>query len=249
MARMSTTTRRGYAGSVARLVGLALMGATPWLLLGSESVRATLLGFVEAVRGAGALGVVMFAGFYSLGVLVGLPFVFLSGLAGFTLGWIGAAVAIPSAAIGAAGALVIGRAVVARMPARWRAGDRMALALRAVIAKEGRRVALLLRLSPVVPQNLLSFALAGTSLRARDMALATAIGLAPVIAVQAYLGSIAESAVAAFNGDGSAKLGTGRIVLTAVGVLLTAVLLIIVAKRAKLALKEVLDSSEPAQSS
>ena len=65
-----------------------------------------------------------------------------------------------------------------------------AAAIDRAIQKNGFKVVVLLRLQPVLPFNMLNYALGLTSIRLRDYALASWIGMLPATVLYVYLGSI-----------------------------------------------------------
>jgi uncharacterized membrane protein YdjX (TVP38/TMEM64 family) len=76
-------------------------------------------------------------------------------------------------------------------------------ALDATVTREGWIIVLLMRLSPVIPFNLLNYALGATRVSLRDYVLASAVGMLPGTAMYVYLGSLAGELAA-----GSARART-----------------------------------------
>ena len=65
-----------------------------------------------------------------------------------------------------------------------------AAAIDRAIEKNGFKAVVLLRLQPVLPFNILNYALGLTSIRLRDYMLASWIGMFPATVLYVYLGSI-----------------------------------------------------------
>ena len=72
------------------------------------------------------------------------------------------------------------------------------------MAREGWKIVALLRLSPVVPFNLLNYAFGVTRVRLRDYVLASWAGMLPGMVLYVYLGSVAGD-LAVGGGGGRAR--------------------------------------------
>jgi uncharacterized membrane protein YdjX (TVP38/TMEM64 family) len=117
---------------------------------------------------------------------------------------------------------------VARSPA-FAAIDR-------AVEREGFKIVLLTRLSPIFPYNLLNYAYGLTRVSLRDYVLASWIGMMPAALLYVYLGSAAKSL---------ADLAAGRIertpaqgVLFAAGLFATVIVTVYVARLARRELKK-----------
>jgi uncharacterized membrane protein YdjX (TVP38/TMEM64 family) len=133
------------------------------------------------------------------------------------------------ATIGALGAFLIAR-YVAR---DWVAGrvlkDARFASIDAAIAEQGRKVVFLLRLSPVIPFNVLNYALGLTRVRVADYVLASA-GMLPGTVLYVYSGKLAGVVAGAADAGAPPKgpafyavLGLGLAATAAVTVLITRV--------------------------
>lgn len=147
---------------------------------------------------AGAL----FIGAYVLAALLAVPGSILTLAAGYLFGLpLGVALTSAGSVLGAAAAFVVGRFVardwVARRVATW---PRFA-AFYAALQHDAFVIVLLARLSPVIPYNVLNYALALTASRFRDYLLATWIGMLPATVLYVYAGSIAKSLTVANAGN------------------------------------------------
>lgn len=114
--------------------------------------------------------------------------------AGFVYGVAPAVVAVSAGStVGATAAFLTGRTLLRDALQRRLAGNpRLALLDRAV-GRQGARLVLLLRLSPLVPYNLLNYMLGLTRVRLRDYVWASWLGMLPGTLMYAYLGSAAHS--------------------------------------------------------
>jgi uncharacterized membrane protein YdjX (TVP38/TMEM64 family) len=116
------------------------------------------------------------------------------------------------------------------------AGDpRLALIDRAIGA-EGRKIVLLLRLSPVFPFSLLNYALGLTRVRFADYLLAS-IGMLPGTLLYVYSGKLAGD-VATLAGGAPVAKGAGYYALWGVGLLATLAVTVYVTRIARRALAQ-----------
>ncbi len=167
---------------------------------------------VEWFRGAGALGAGVFALAYLLATLYLLPGAILTLGAGFAYGplW-GTLLVSPVSVAAATMAFLMGRSLARRWVARRLEGHSRFAAIDRAVGENGFKVVFLLRLSPVLPFNLLNYALGLTRVRLRDYVAASLPGMLPGTLLYVYLGSLATSAGDLANGRGSAAGGWSRI--------------------------------------
>jgi uncharacterized membrane protein YdjX (TVP38/TMEM64 family) len=175
---------------VGALVAAAAAGAVAVL-----PVERWALFVVGAVRETGFAGVLLYALVYVAATLLLLPGSILTAGAGFVYGplW-GALLVSPVSVLGATLAFLLGRGVARGwVVRRLRANTRVA-AIDEAVAQHGLRLVVLLRLSPLVPFNLLNYALGLTRVRLRDYVIGSALGMLPGTVLYVYLGStIAEA--------------------------------------------------------
>ncbi|KAJ9517414.1 hypothetical protein QJQ45_016789 [Haematococcus lacustris] len=79
---------------------------------------------------------------------------------------------------------------------------------KALFQKDGLRLVLLLRLSPVLPDSIMNYALALTCMRLRLFALATALAMLPYTLLYTYVGSTSNNIIKTIQEGG--KLGDAR---------------------------------------
>jgi len=206
---------------VAAAVALLLLGravdAGTWL--------AAALGWI---RGLGPVAPVVFLLLYVVACVFLLPGSVLTLGAGAVFGVSrGIVIVWISATLGATAAFLVGRYLVRGWVARTIAANPRLAALDATVTREGRTIVLLMRLSPVIPFNLLNYAFGATRVSLRDYVLASAVGMLPGTAMYVYLGSVAGELAA-----GSARArtplewafyGVGLVATVAVTVYLTRV--------------------------
>lgn len=83
--------------------------------------------------------------------------------------------------------------VTARWP-KWKYID-------AVLEREGWKIVFLLRLSPIIPYNVLNIGLATTSMHFLQFAIVSSVGIIPELAVFVYFGTLADNIGSIISGD------------------------------------------------
>jgi uncharacterized membrane protein YdjX (TVP38/TMEM64 family) len=182
------------SGRAPKLVVVALvLGTAAGILL--LPLNGWLLAIVEWIRGTGALGAVVFAIAYVVATVLFLPGALLTAAAGFAYGPLrGTLLVSPVSVVAATLAFVLGRTVARGWIARRTAANPRFAAIDDAIGESGLKIVFLLRLSPLVPFNLLNYALGLTRVSLRDYALASAAGMLPGTVLYVYLGSLVTSA-------------------------------------------------------
>ena len=220
-----------------RLILLIAAAVALLLLARALDAGAWLAAALTWIRGLGPLAPLVFLLIYVIACVLLLPGSVLTlgagavfGVAqGFVIVWI-------SATIGATAAFLVGRYLVRDWVARTIAANPKLQALDATVTREGWKIVLLMRLSPVIPFNLLNYAFGATRVTLRDYVFASAVGMLPGTAMYVYLGSVAGELAA-----GSARArtpfewafyGVGLVATVAVTVYLTRVARASLARRA-----------------
>jgi uncharacterized membrane protein YdjX (TVP38/TMEM64 family) len=150
-----------------------------------------MVNFIQWAKGMGAAGGAIYAVVYILGTALFFPGLPLTLGAGFLYGAIiGTLVVSPASVAGATLAFLIARYVARDWVTRRLKKYPQAAAIDRAIEKNGFKAVVLLRLQPVLPFNILNYALGLTSIRLRDYMLASWIGMFPATVLYVYLGSI-----------------------------------------------------------
>jgi uncharacterized membrane protein YdjX (TVP38/TMEM64 family) len=150
-----------------------------------------MVDFIHWAKGMGAAGGVLYTVFYIAGTALFFPGLPLTLGAGFLYGAvIGTLVVSPASVAGATLAFLIARYVARDWVTRRLKKYPQAAAIDRAIEKNGFKAVVLLRLQPVLPFNILNYALGLTSIRLRDYMLASWIGMFPATVLYVYLGSI-----------------------------------------------------------
>jgi uncharacterized membrane protein YdjX (TVP38/TMEM64 family) len=158
---------------------------------GRADVAETLTALVTYVRGAGALGIALFAAAYVASAVALLPGAALTLAAGFVYGpLLGTVIVSPVSVVAATCAFLLGRTVARDWIGRRVADQPRFAAVDEAVGRQGFKIVALLRLSPLFPFNLLNYALGLTKVRLRDYVLASWLGMLPGTALYVYLGSL-----------------------------------------------------------
>jgi uncharacterized membrane protein YdjX (TVP38/TMEM64 family) len=175
------------------LAGIVALGAVAAIFL--LPVNTWALRLVESIRGSGAIGVALFAIAYIAATVLLLPGSVLTAGAGFAYGplW-GTLLVSPASVLAATLTFLLGRTALRGWIAQRTKGNPRFAAIDEAVGESGFKIVLLLRLSPLVPFNLLNYALGLTRVSARDYVVASALGMLPGTALYVYLGSIVTSA-------------------------------------------------------
>ncbi|MCM1984397.1 TVP38/TMEM64 family protein [Lyngbya confervoides] len=141
----------------------------------------------------GALGIAAFMLLYVIATVAFLPGSLLTLGAGFLFGVAeGSVLVLVSATLGATAAFLVGRYLARDWVAQKIAGNQKFAAIDRAVGREGFKIVLLTRLSPVFPFNLLNYALGLTRVSLKDYVLAS-VGMLPGTVMYVYLGSLAGS--------------------------------------------------------
>lgn len=148
-----------------------------------------VIALLEWTRGLGIWGPIVVAGVYILACVLMAPGSVLTVGAGFLFGLVGGTItASVGSTLGACAAFLVGRTVargwveqkVVRRP-KFKAIDR-------AVGREGFKIVLLTRLSPIFPFNLLNYAYGLTEVRFWSYALASWLGMLPGTVLFVYIG-------------------------------------------------------------
>jgi uncharacterized membrane protein YdjX (TVP38/TMEM64 family) len=223
-------------------------GLSPWRILAWAAVIAALfvLGrragghlpeFAAWVAGLGLWGPAVFVAAYAAATVAFLPGSLLTLAAGAVFGLVeGTLLVFIAATLGAGLAFLVSRHLARAAVERRLAGNPRFGAIDRAVAREGRKIVFLLRLSPVFPFNLLNYALGLTRVRFRDYLIAS-VGMLPGTLLYVYTGALAGE-VAAVAGGGAAAKGAGYYAVLAIGLAATIAVTALVTRTARRALGE-----------
>ncbi len=199
---------------------------------------------VARVRGAGALGMVVFGALYVGAALTLLPGSALTLGAGLAYGpLVGVLIVGPVSVLAATLAFLVARGVGRRWVERRVAADPRFARLQRALAARGFRIVVLLRLSPLVPYSLLNYALGLSGVRTRDYVVASALGMLPGTIVYVYLGSLMTSVSALASGT-LPDAGPWRTALYWGGLVCSIAVAVVIARTARAALRQELAATD-----
>jgi uncharacterized membrane protein YdjX (TVP38/TMEM64 family) len=219
-----------------------LLGAAVVVLLVVAGRRTAALvpGFAAWVEGLGSWGPAAFVVGYALATVALVPGSVLTLAAGaiFGLGK-GTALALVAATLGASAAFLVARYLARGVVERRLAGNERFAAIDRAIGTEGRKIVLLLRLSPVFPFSLLNYALGLTRVRFADYLVAS-IGMLPGTLLYVYYGKVVGD-VARLAAGAPVRRDAAYYALAGVGLVATIVVTTLVTRIARRALREATD--------
>jgi len=188
----------------------------------------TLLGTIE---GYGIPGYGVFFAVYVIACVFFIPGSVLTVGAGAVYGVVTGSILVSvSSTIGATAAFLIGRYAARDWVARKIHKNERFTAIDRGVAREGWKIVVLTRLSPVFPFNLLNYAYGLTNVSLRDYFLASWIGMMPGTVMYVYLGSLARLGVRTETAT------TASTVMKIVGLLATVAVTVYVTRIARSAL-------------
>ncbi len=223
-------------------IGLAVMIILAKQLGIASGIAATLQLFLTQIDSWGVWAPIGFMAIYNIATVLLIPGSVLTLGSGVLFGvfW-GSIYVFIAATLGATFAFLIGRyfardwvASKVRNSPKFRAIDN-------AIAREGLKIVLLTRLSPVFPFNLLNYTLGITQVSLKDYILGS-FGMIPGTILYVYIGSLAGSiAMIGTQQEIDPQAQMWKWILQVVGFIATVAVTIYVTKIAKTALNESLD--------
>jgi len=185
---MSERARVGQLWRLARLLAVIVVVLLGFWALGRLS-GPWIERFALWASGLGAWAPLAFIAGYALATVAGLPGVLFTLVAGVLFGVTeGTVYVFVGSTSGACIAFALGRTLFRGSVERWLAKRERFERLDFALEQSGLKVVTLLRLSPILPFNLLNYGLSLTRVRFRDYALGS-FGMIPWTAVYVYLGS------------------------------------------------------------
>ena len=195
---MTEPSARGSFARGASLLALLALAAMAAALL---PVRDWLASAVAWTREAGPLGIAAYFAVAVVAAALLVPKVLLVFGAGFAFGAAGGlAVGLGASVTAATLSFAIGRTVGRSWIQQRVAGDARWGLVDEAVGRDGFGLVLLMRLSPLFPYGLVNYALGLTRVRARDFVVASALGMVPLNALYAWMGSMAPTVAQALEG-------------------------------------------------
>jgi len=223
-------------GGRARVAGGLILLAAVIAALRFLPLADWLQGLVDRFAALGPWGIGLFAVVYALAAIFFVPGSALTIGAGaiYGLGWGFVAVSAGST-LGAAGAFLIARYLARDRVERWAARDPRFAAIDQAVGREGWKIVLLTRLSPVFPFTLLNYLYGLTRVGFGAYILASWIGMMPGTLLYVYLGFAGRALAQAATGKASRS--PAEYSLGIVGLLATLAVTLYVTRLARQALR------------
>jgi uncharacterized membrane protein YdjX (TVP38/TMEM64 family) len=198
---------------------------------------------LEWVNGLGAIGAIAFIALYLLATVAFFPGSILTLGAGVVFGvGLGSLYVFIGATLGATAAFLVGRYLARGWVSQKIAGNRKFRAIDEAVGREGFKIVLLTRLSPIFPFNLLNYAYGVTGVSLKDYVLAS-IGMIPGTIMYVYIGSLAGSI--ATLGTGAQPTNPGvQWAIRIIGFIATVAVTVYVTRVARKALADAVPDSE-----
>lgn len=216
------------------LIGLAVVAVV--VVLRFLPIGDWLIQLQSSIKNLGLFAPVAYALLYVATTVLLIPGSLLTiGAAGIFSFWTALAVVLVGANLGALGAFLLTRTFLRERVAVWAASNPKFAALDRAIGREGFKMVLLVRLSPVFPFALLNYLLGLTTVRTSSYVLANLIGMLPGTFLYVYIGATARDALSA----GASGVGAWQLALRVVGLLATIAVVALVTRTAKKALAQV----------
>lgn len=226
------------------VVAGVVVGAGLLILIGRQAAG-YIPAFAEWVTSLGAAGAAVFVLSYIVATVLFVPGSLLTLAAGAVFGLVrGTIYVFAGASIGAIAAFLVARYAAHDWVTRKMSGQPRFRAVDEAIAREGRKIVFLIRLSPLFPFNATNYALGLTSVRLRDYAVAC-VGMLPGTLLYVYYGRLIGD-VARIVSGAPVERGAAYWVLLGAGLLATILVTAIITRAARkaLALNSRADSAE-----
>jgi uncharacterized membrane protein YdjX (TVP38/TMEM64 family) len=202
-----------------------------------------LLNALQWIDGLGTWAAIAFMLLYIVATIAFLPGSILTLGAGVVFGVIlGSIYVFIGATLGATAAFLVGRYLARGWVAKKIAGNQKFKAIDEAVGKEGLKIVILTRLSPVFPFNLLNYAYGITNVSLKDYVIGS-LGMIPGTIMYVYIGSLAGSLATLGTATNQAN-PTLQWTIRIVGFIATVAVTIYVTKVASKALNEAILTSE-----
>jgi pyruvate/2-oxoglutarate dehydrogenase complex dihydrolipoamide dehydrogenase (E3) component/uncharacterized membrane protein YdjX (TVP38/TMEM64 family) len=228
---------------ISKLLIILIIGAGVFFLFRYFKVNEFLKVVLNWLNGLGLAGFAVYILLYVLATVLFLPGSVLTLGAGFLFGVpLGLVLVSISATLGATAAFLVGKYFARDWVAHKVANSVKFKAIDEAVAREGWKIVLLTRLSPVFPFNLLNYSFGLTQVRLKHYFLASWIGMLPGTVMYVYLGSLASNL--ATLGGGARERTNAEWLLYGLGLTATIAIAIFVTRMARKALEQTLLNPE-----
>jgi uncharacterized membrane protein YdjX (TVP38/TMEM64 family) len=223
-----------------KLLLLIPLAAVAVILALQFDLRELLRRTLDSISSLGVWGPVLFVLLYIVASVCFVPASILTLGAGAVFGVIrGTLYVTVGATLGATAAFLVSRYLARDWIARKIEGNRTFTAIDEAVAREGGKIVMLTRLSPIFPFILLNYAFGITKVSLRSYFFGSAIGMLPASLVYVYIGSIAGKVATA--GKGGSRTA-GEWALLGAGLVATIIVTLFITRLARRALQAKISS-------
>jgi uncharacterized membrane protein YdjX (TVP38/TMEM64 family) len=200
---------------------------------------------LSRIQQFGTTGILVFIGLYAIATIAFIPGSLMTLGAGIVYGVVqGSIYVLVGASLGAILAFLVGRYLAREWVASKIQANSKFKAIDEAVSREGFKIVLLTRLSPIFPFNLLNYAFGITGVSLRDYALGC-IGMLPGTVLYVYIGSLVGS-LAKLGTEPAAVDPTLYWTVRGIGLAATIAVTVYVARIARQALSEnISDAKKP----
>lgn len=231
--RRVTSAILGYKAIVLAIIIVCVIIGTIFL-----PVKDWLIEALEWTQGLGTWGVVFVAAFYIAACILFLPGSILTLGAGFLFNVIVGTITVSiGSTLGACAAFLVGRTIARNWIAAKVAKNEKFAAIDEAVARQGFKIVLLVRLSPIFPFNLLNYAFGLTKISFWKYALGSWIGMLPGTVMYVYFGAGLRSLADVAAGE--VEKGTAGKLFFWLGLVATIVVTVFVTRVARNALRHI----------
>ncbi len=230
---------RGLWRLIALGVILAGLIAAAFLL----PLKQYVIDVLEWTKSLGVWGPVVVAAFYIVACVLMLPGSVITLGAGFLFGVLrGTIIVSIGSTLGACAAFIVGRSFARKWVEQKVSKHQKFSAIDEVVGKQGFKIVLLTRLSPIFPFNLLNYAYGLTKVPLKEYTLASWIGMLPGTIMYVFFGSAARSLTDVATGQ--IQPGPAQQVFFWVGLAATVIVVVLVTRIARKSLTQAVELSE-----
>jgi uncharacterized membrane protein YdjX (TVP38/TMEM64 family) len=239
----NTKTTNTKTKKLLKFAGIAAIAALLVVGLTKLNLQEYLVQALQWIDSLGPLAAAVFMGIYIVATVLFFPASILTLGAGLLFGVLmGSIYVFIGATIGASAAFLVGRYVARGWVEKQIQGNQRFRAIDEAVAREGLKIVVLTRLSPIFPFNLLNYAYGLTKVSFKDYVVGT-LGILPGTIMYVYVGSLVQN-LAALGSQQVETPSTIQWVIRIVGFLATVGITVYITRIAKQALKsEISDTS------
>ena len=189
-------------GAIVKLLVILLIVVALFVMMRLLNVQQYLKGALDWINKSGLIGGIVFIGIYILATVLFVPGSILTLGAGFVFGvLVGTIYVSVASTIGATAAFLIGRYFARDWIGKKVEGNKRFKAIDEAVGREGWKIVLLTRLSPVFPFNLLNYSYGLTKVSLKAYFFTSWIGMLPGTLMYVYIGSLAGNLATLGTGD------------------------------------------------